>query len=167
MRVPLTGMLVLAAAVASGLCGGCASAPAVSARNSDAEIRSVLQEKVPAQATPDEVSRALDQLGVSGRHRMNYPAADSRPHVLLARLFEPGGFWLHGDDDDVEWVDVSFVFSAPPERLERTIVFRDKLRYFQREPIVYPHAPKRALMSRPGRFPAPIPPPADPLETPQ
>ncbi len=94
---------------------------------------------------------------------MNYPANGARPRVLLARLFEPGGFWLHGDDDDVEWVDVSFAFSALPEKLDRVIVFRDKLRYFDREPIVYPHAPRRALASRPGRFPRPIPPPIDPL----
>jgi hypothetical protein len=153
-------------AAAALLVSGCASAPPISARNSDAEIRGILEARIPAQSTPDEVDRVLDELQVSAKHRMNYAATESRPRVLLARLFEPGGFWVRGDDDDVEWVDVSFVFSPPPERLDRTIVFRDKLRYFHGDPIVFSHAPKRALASRPGRFPLPIPPPMDPIAEP-
>lgn len=158
-----------AACVAAGLCSGCAGGhpPAVSARNSDTEVRDIVAARIPVGSTPEQVESGLDALGVSGKYRMNYAATDARPRVLLARLFEPGGFWLHSDDDLVEWVDVSFVFTQPPEKLDRTIVFRDKLRYFQREPIVYPHAPKRALMARPGRFPAPIPPPEDPMVIPQ
>jgi hypothetical protein len=131
---------------------------------SDEQIRSTLATQIPPGASPDQVKQGLGKLGVGDKYRIDYPPKDGRPQVLLTRLFDAGGFWMHGEDCDVEWVDVSFVFTPPPERLDRTLLFRDKLRYFNGDPITSPNSPRRPLMARPQHYPAPIPPPVDPLE---
>ena len=151
-------------ACAMTLIGGCA-APGLHARMSDDQVRSVLAANFTPAMTEEDVQSKLDGLGVGRGYRFEYPAAEgpggtARPHVLLVRMFNDGGFFLENEDYVVEWLDVSFVFE-PPNSLSRTAIFRDKLRYFQREPI---DAPSRPTLRPLRPYPAPIPPPADPLE---
>jgi hypothetical protein len=142
---------------------GCASAPKLTARMDDARVRSVLSGACAAGSTESDVQNDLDSLGVSHAYRTIYAGTGDRPRVLLARVFDGRGFWLDSDDTLMNWLDISFVFAADG-RLERTLLFRDKMRYAHGEPITYPNAPRRMLQSPPRHYPAPIPPPADPLE---
>lgn len=166
--LPASLRLRHAKAALIGLCSlllvGCsASTPAVNARMTDDEIRAALAAHVPAGASQAQVEAGLDQMNVSKKWRVHYAAKESRPPVLLARLYEPGGPWIDHTDDDIEFVDVSFVFE-PADRLSKTLLFRDRIRYFGGDPITSPNSPKRVLMKAPERYPLPIAPPVDPLE---
>jgi len=141
---------------------GCA-APGLYARMDDSQIRSVLAEKCPVGSLEAQVSASLDSLGAPKGTRLVYPATEARPRVLLLRLFADRGFWLSSDDADVAWLDISFVFS-PEDKLQRTLLFRDSIRYGFGEPITSPNTPKRPLKGPLKHYPSPIPPPVDPLE---
>lgn len=160
-QIPLVSLRSSAAFVALML-AGCASSP-ILARLDDAQVRSMLAEKCPVGSTEPQVHAGLDALGVSKGSRIEYAATPARPRVLLARQFEDRGPWLSSDDADIEWLDISFVFSNAGA-LERTLLFRDKIRYVRGDPIVYPNAPRRPLAGTLHRYPSPIPPPVDPLE---
>jgi hypothetical protein len=154
--------LALALAVAPVL-AACAGPPGLSARMSDAEVRAVLARDTPPGSTERDVRAALDRLEAPAHSRTVYPAEGSRPKVLLQRVFEGRGFWLHSDNDLVEFLDVSFVFT-PQDTLDRALLHRDKVRYFHGEPVIFPHAPSRPLQHHPAHYPGPLPPPIDPLE---
>jgi hypothetical protein len=142
---------------------GCSAAPQVSARMDDAQVRSVLAAHCPPASTVAQVQSSLDALNVRKGSRILYPTTASRGPVLLVRLFEGRGFWLDSDGSDVKFLDISFAFT-PGEQLDRTLLFRDRLRYVQGDPITSPNSPKRPLARPLDRYPAPIPPPMDPLE---
>ena len=160
IRFNLVLLIALAWVAALGGCGG-GSAPAISARMDDAQVRSILAAKCPAGAMPSQVAAGLDSLGARPGARVAYSATSSRGTVLLVRLFEDRGFWLDSEDTDVKWLDVSFAFSTD-NKLERTLLFRDGIRYVQGEPITSPSSPKRPLARPLGHYPAPIAPPVDP-----
>lgn len=105
-----------------------------------------------------DVQGRLDALKVSRKHRMHYPPTDSRPEVLLVRMFD-GGFWIDEEDDFVEWLDLSLVFEAGG--FDRALLYRDRVRYFEGDPVNPPTRPAAGPMLR---YPGPIPPPVDPLE---
>lgn len=130
-------------------------------RMSDAEIRSTIAAEIEEGDTEREVVAGLERLGTARDKRFLYEANTERGRVVLQRVFESN--FLDSEDDDLEWVDMSFVF-GDAGGLERVVLFRDRLRYFQREPMVFDHAPKRRLMARPGRWPLAVPGPIDPLE---
>jgi len=138
---------------------GCASYP-LHANLEDAELRTRLAANLPHGMSEDAVKSTLVSLRVPERVQMRYPATGGRPEVLLARLFPPGGFWVDDSLDTVEFVDVSFVFD-PTLRLDRTVIYRDQVRYFQGDLV---KGPTREPMTRPPRYPGMPPPPADPLE---
>lgn len=142
---------------------GCASKPMgerFDANVPAAQLRQNLAADFPVGMTEQQVRSKLDQVGVSDKYRMDYPKTDARPHVLLARLFQPGGFWIDDDDEYINWTDVSFVFSAQ-DTLDRIAVFEDGNRYLGGLPI---NPPKRPMAGRMERWPAPPPPPENPLE---
>lgn len=160
-----TGRHILGAGVlGAGLAvGACAGPPGLSARMSDEEVRAVLARETPAGMTEEGVRAAMDRLEAPASSRTVFPADGQRPKVLLQRVFEQRGFWLHSDNDLVEFLDVSFVFTAR-DTLERAMLHRDKVRYIRGEAVVFPNAPRRRLQHHPGHYPRPIPPPVDPLE---
>ncbi len=137
---------------------GCAPGAAIHARMSDEAVREAVARELPAGLTLDQAQTRLDGLRVSRRHRMHYPATETRPEVLLVRLFD-GGFWLESDYDDVEWLDLSLVFEAGG--FDRAVLYRDHVRYFGGDPV---GPPTRAPAGPMRRYPGAIPPPADPLE---
>jgi hypothetical protein len=156
-------MIVLALVLLGGPLGCSQPAPGVSARMDDAEVRSVLSAHCPAGATQAQVASGLDSLNVRSGSRIAYTADAGRGPVLLVRLFEDRGPWLDSGDSDIKFLDVSFAFSKE-DHLERTLLFRDRIRYVQGEPITSPGSPKRALKGPLQPYPHPIPPPVDPLE---
>lgn len=107
-----------------------------------------------------QVNGELDALNISDRWRLRYKATETRPEVLLARLYPPGGFWVDGGDDTVEFVDVSFIFD-PTQTLTGWKMFRDSVRYFNGG-VAY--GPTRPTMAPIADYPAAPPPPKDPLE---
>lgn len=148
----------LLASVAAAACG-CAPYP-LHSNMTDDQIRIVLDENFKPGQSLAEVDGRLDDLRVSGRYRTMYPKTDSRPEVLLARLYPPGGFWLDQEDQLLKFVDVSFVFDDN-HSLVRFPIYRDGIRYFQGDPIYGPtRTPRRPV----PHYPANPPPPADPLE---
>jgi hypothetical protein len=152
------GVLACALVVAVG--SGCSTPPALTSSMNDDQVRATLaQDFSPGMSLP-EVQSKLDDLHISQRYRTLYPRTESRPQVLLARLFPPGGFWLHTEDDLIKYVDVSFVFDAA-DRLERFPIYRDSVRYFHGEPV---YGPTRRPMVPIQPYPASPPLPADPLE---
>jgi hypothetical protein len=158
-----TNLGMLLALLWTAALAACGHAPAVSARMDDALVRSILAAHCSTGSTASQIGAGLDSLGIKPGSRMLYPAAPSRGPVLLVRLFEDRGFWLDSDDADVKWLDISFAFSGD-DHLERTLLFRDRLRYVQGEPITSPNSPKRPLARPLEHYPSPIPPPIDPLQ---
>lgn len=155
--------LACLAALAPALTSACAGPPGLSARMSDDEVRAVLaREARPGTPEPD-LRATLDRLGAPARSRTLYPATESRPAVLLQRVYEGRGMWLQSDNDLVEYLDISLVLT-PDHALERALLHRDKVRFVRGEAIIYPHAPRRKLAGPPTRWPGPLPPPTDPLE---
>lgn len=124
------------------------------------QTRAVVAANFPAGMPLDGVRTKLEELRVKRGDQMLYEATATRPKVLLARLWEPGGFWVTETDEEVKWTDLSFVF-GPSDKLEKTLIFQDGNRYFQGRPV-YP--PSRPLAGGVRDWPAPPGPPMDPLE---
>lgn len=154
--VVITGM---AAAFAMGGCG--LSEPRLTATQSPAKFEEMLRARCVPGMTREQIDGAMDELHVSRRTRLEYPATGERAAVYLVRVFESGGVWVTSDDDVVEWVDVCFVMDSSGERCERIVLFRDGVRYFRGDPV---GPPRRRAAGPVPRYPGSIPPPADPLE---
>lgn len=129
------------------------------ATQTDQELRATIAEHFPPGITVDEVHAALNELGVSKRFRMVYPRTESRPLILLVRMFY-GGFWVDRGRHTLKWADASYVFDGQ-ERLDRVLLYRDRMEYYHGAPLWGPTRPTQGPLRR---FPAPIPPPVDPLE---
>jgi hypothetical protein len=141
------------------LAAACAPYP-LHSNMTDAQIRAVVGDNFPRGLSQDQVGAKLSELRVPDRVRHLYPAEGSRPPVLLARLLPPGGAWLNEGDQTIDWVDLSFVFN-PPGSLDRVLLFRDNVRYFQGRPI---SQPRRPAVRPVDDYPIAPPPPMDPLE---
>jgi len=147
---------IVLAIVATAL-GGCGSYP-LHANLEDAELHKRLSEYFHEGMTIDAVKSELSTLRIHEGDTLLYPKTESRPEVLLARLFPPGGFWIDVMDS-IEFVDVSFVFTSS-RTLERWTVYRDSIRYFEGEAV---KGPSREPMTRMPRYPGKPPPPLNPL----
>jgi len=139
----------------------------ISTRIEDAQAREILSREASAGSTKPQVQAALDRLRVPAAARGVSEATGGvgrearRPRVLLHRFYESGG-WI-STDDHLEFLDLSFVFSQD-DRLEGTLLYRDKVSYVQGEAVVYPHAPRRHPARHPGISTGGLPPSVDPLE---
>ncbi len=151
-------MCVLMLATIATSLGGCGSYP-LHANLEDAELHTRLSEYFHEGMTIDAVKSELSTLRVHEGDTLLYPKTESRPEVLLARLFPPGGFWIDVTDS-IDFVDVSFIFT-PSHTLERWAMYRDSIRYFQGEAV---KGPSREPMTRVPRYPGKPPPPLNPLE---
>lgn len=138
---------------------GCAAYP-LHATMTDDEIRATLAAHFTPGMPEHEVRSELSSLRVPERRRLRYPASESTPTVLLARIAPPGGFWVDDQDDFMEWVDVSFVFDSH-DTLQQWGIFRDGIRYDHGDPI---NAPRRPLLDKVPHWPGEPPPPKDPLD---
>lgn len=128
-----------------------------------AQTREVINANFAAGMPLDDVRARLVELRVKPGDQLLYPATGERGEVLLARLWEPGGFWVRESDQEVKWTDLSFLFDRD-RRLDRTLIYQDGNRYFQGRPAYPPSRPLaggwRDWPGRPG-------PPVDPLENAQ
>jgi hypothetical protein len=162
VQTPFISMQTLGLTAAVAILSACAAPYPLHSNMTDDQIEARLAENFAPGMTQPEVSSKLDELRVPSRYRLDYPRTDSRPEVLLARLYPPGGFWVTHEDDLIKFVDVSFVFdAAAPPKLVRFPIFRDGVRYFQHEPV---YGPTRKPIRPIQPYPASPPPPADPLE---
>ncbi|MBL0921422.1 MAG: hypothetical protein IBJ10_04755 [Phycisphaerales bacterium] len=152
-------------ALAGATLAGCAEPYVLHARLTDP----VFQERAAAEFEPGmnlaEVESRLDALRQGPDQRLWYPPTPTRGPTLLARFFEPGGFWVRSEDALVQWVDLAFEFESNPQDAGATVrsiwMFRDKARYFQGGPA---YGPRRPAMAPLRRWPAPPPPPVDPYQ---
>lgn len=139
----------------------CSTAPyPLHANQTLAQTREVVNANFPSGMPLDSVRTHLEELRVKRGDQLLYEPTATRPKVLLARLWEPGGFWITESDQSVKWTDLSFVFN-PSDQLERTLIYQDGNRYFRGRPTYPPSRPTegglRDYPARPG-------PPLDPLE---
>lgn len=139
----------------------CSTAPyPLHANQTMAQTREVVAANFPPGMPLDSVRTHLVDLRVKRGDQLLYEPTATRPKVLLARLWEPGGFWITESDQNVKWTDLSFVFD-PADKLEKTLIYQDGNRYFQGRPVYPPSRPTegglRDYPARPG-------PPIDPLE---
>lgn len=137
----------------------CAPYP-LHANQTMAQTREVVSANFAAGMPLDDVRARLVELRVKPGDQLLYPATAERGEVLLARLWEPGGFWVRESDQEVKWTDLSFLFDRD-RRLDRTLIYQDGNRYFEGRPVYPPSRPLaggwRDWPGRPG-------PPVDPLE---
>lgn len=139
----------------------CSTAPyPLHANQTMPQTREVVVAEFPAGMPLESVRAHLEEARVKRGDQMLYPATSDHGHVLLARLWEPGGFWVTEPDQDVKWTDLSFVFDRD-DKLERVLIYQDGNRYFQGRPV-YP--PSRATEGGLRDYPVRPGPPADPLE---
>jgi hypothetical protein len=154
---------------------GCGSTPALSARMSDADVRVVLNRDIPMGSSEETVHASLDRLGGHKDYRQLYVDPHSENRVLLQRLYDGRGPWVSTYDEDLKFLDISFVFApeaksqnAPERGLTKILLFRDKVRFVQGQAIFSPSSPKRKFKGQHGNGPRSwlggLPPPADPLE---
>ncbi len=129
------------------------------ATQNDQELRATLAANFPPGITVQEVHTRLDELGVGNRFRTLYPAIDSRPEVLLVRMYY-GGFWVDRGRYTLKWADASYVFDEAGG-LDRVLLYRDRVEYYDYGPL---WGPLRRAQGPVHRWPSPIPPPIDPLE---
>ena len=88
------------------------------------------------------------------------PTAERPEKVLLARSFMDRGMWLDGADSDIQFMDISYVFS-PQNQLTRVLIFNDRVRYIEGWPSGTNDRPLQGPLKQ---YPFPIPPPIDPLQ---
>lgn len=137
------------------------NAPPILARLQTPELQATLQQHTPIGSTQAQVNAGLDALQIPAGLRETYLPTPERPEtVLLARSFMDRGFWLSGADSDIQWMDISYVFS-PQDRLERVLVFYDRVRYNEGWPTGTNDRPLKGPLKQ---YPFPIPPPVDPLQ---
>lgn len=143
------------------LLAACSTAPyPLHANQTLAQTREVVSANFPAGMPLDQVKARLVDLRISPGDQILYPATATRPKVLLARLWEPGGFWVTESDQNIKWTDLSFLFD-PADMLQRTLIYQDGNRYFQGRPAYPPSRPlEGGIRDWPGR-PGP---PIDPIE---
>jgi hypothetical protein len=157
----LTNTLALIAGAMSIALAACAPYP-LHANMLDAEFHAVLSRHFRPGMSQAEVHAALDDLRVSRRDRLLY---DTNPPQLLARVYQPGGRFIHQDDQTIEWVDTWFVFGGGRgelNSLSRWYTRRGSQRYFHGEPVYAPPLSETAGPTR--RYPFSPPPPAQPPE---
>lgn len=168
-------LIALLATLLLAALSGCGSAPALSARMTDAQVREVLAREIPTGSSEQTVHASLDRLGGHAGYRKLYIDPTSERRVLLQRLYDGRGPWISTDDEDLKYLDISFVFTpeakgpdAPERGLARTLLFRDKVRFVHGQAIFSPNSPKRKLKGQEGSGPRSwlggLPPPVDPLE---
>jgi len=148
----------LLATLGAVLVGGCGTYP-LNANMEDSQINAVLAEHFHAGMPVESIKAELTTLRVNEGDTLLYPKTDTRPQVLLARLWPPGGFWIDGTTDSVNFVDVSFVLT-PSSTLERWALYDDSIRYLGGEAV---KGPMREPMTRVPNYPGKPPPPLDPL----
>ncbi len=136
---------------------GCAVTK-MGATQNDQELRATLAANFPPGMSVDQVHAKLNDLGVSKKFRTLYPKTESRPEVLLVRMYY-GGFWVDQGRYTLKWADASYIFGDAG--LERVLLYRDHVEYFYGDPLWPPTRPAQGPLYR---WPAPIPPPIDPLE---
>ena len=155
----LNVLIVAGFVVFTALLQGCGGSYPLHANMEDAQISTVLGQHFRPGMTVDSVRSELSALRVHEGDTLLYPKTETRPEVLLARLFPPGGFWIDVTDS-IEFVDVSFEFSGAGT-LDRWVMFRDSIRYFHGEAV---KGPSREPMTRVPPYPGKPPPPINPLE---
>ncbi|MCC6677841.1 MAG: hypothetical protein IT436_11905 [Phycisphaerales bacterium] len=139
----------------------CSTAPyPLHANQTLAQTREVVNANFPPGMPLDTVRSTLENLRVKRGDQLLYEPTATRPKVLLARLWEPGGFWITESDQTIKWTDLSFLFD-PADKLERTLIYQDGNRYFEGRPAYPPSRPlEGGIRDWPGR-PGP---PIDPIE---
>lgn len=155
-----TAIITLLCAFACFFTTACSAPSKINANMTDTTLRAKLATVIQDGMTREQVDQGLDTLDVSKDWRMWYDAQDGRPPIQFVRIFPPGGFWPQNDGGFISWVDVSFVFSNGTN-LSRTVLFRDGVRYTGAYPL---NPPQRTPAGPIGAFPAPIPPPLNPLQ---
>ena len=138
---------------AGGVCAvltGCASYP-LHANLTDAEFNGRASEAFYEGMTREEVETRLDSLRLTKKWRI----VREDPPGILQRVWEPGGFWVEGDFDIVEWVDMEFHFDRE-WTLERWATTRHSMRYDNGRPYTWDSAD-----GPPRNFPLPPLPPRE------
>ncbi len=152
MQKPL--IAILSAIV---MLAGCATTK-MGATQSDQELRATLDQNFPKGMSVEQVHAKLNDLGVSKKFRIVYPRTESRPAILLVRMYY-GGFWVDSGRYTLNWADASYVFGDAG--LDRVLLYRDRVEYYDFDPLWPPTRPAQGPVYR---WPSPIPPPIDPLE---
>lgn len=158
---PIPALLATLAAVTLS---GCAPYP-LHANMLDPQFNSVLDQNFRPGMSRAQVESQLDALRIPQRDRLWY---DTDPPQLLARVYQPGGRFIHQDDQTIEWVDTWFVFGGGGggpgqfDSLSRWYTRRGSQRYFHGEPVYAPPPTETASPTR--RYPFSPPPPAEPPE---
>ena len=128
----------------------------------DREFNSVLDQNFRPGMSQGDVHATLDDLRISRNDRLLY---ETDPPQLLARVYQPGGRFIHQDDQTIEWVDTWFVFGGGRgefDSLTRWYTRRGSQRYFHGQPVYAPPPSETAYPTR--RSPFSPPPPAEPPE---
>lgn len=155
--IPSTLLTLIAACLLTAQ--ACAPYP-LHANMLDREFNSVLNQNFRPGMSQADVHAALDALRVSRNDRLLY---ETDPPQLLARVYQPGGRFIHQDDQTIEWVDTWFVFGGGRgelHSLSRWYTRRGSQRYFHGQPVYTPPPTETAAPTR--RYPFSPPPPAEP-----
>jgi hypothetical protein len=155
----LTNTVALLAGATTVALTACAPYP-LHANMLDPQFHSVLDQNFRPGMSRGEVDARLDDLRVSRNDRLMY---ETVPPQLLARVYQPGGRFIHQDDQTIEWVDTWFVFgggAGEMDSLSRWYTRRGNQRYFHGEPVYSPTDTAYPAQ----RYPFSPPPPAQPPE---
>ena len=147
--------------VCSSLLTACQSAP-ILARLQTPDLIATLDKHTPIGSSEAQVRAGLNAMEIPSGLVIDYPPTAERPEkVLLARSFMDRGMWLDGADSDIQFMDISYVFS-PQDQVTRILIFNDRIRYVEGQP--YGNSGGRPLRGPLKQYPFPIPPPVDPLQ---
>lgn len=139
---------------------GCTSYPLHGNLNND-EIRERIGANFHLGMNLTQVQARLAELRVSERYVRVY--ADAPPRSMLVRLYPPGGPWVSGDDDILNWVDVVFTFDSA-DTLIAARSRRDSMRYYHGDPVGSTERLGGPLRRDPASLPPPLnPPEGDPI----
>lgn len=141
---------------------GCGSSAPILARLQTPDLIATLDKHTPVGSSEAQVRAGLNALEIPSGLVIDYPPTAERPEkVLLARSFMDRGMWLDGADSDIQFMDISYVFS-PQDHVMRILIFNDRIRYVDGQP--YGNSGGRPLRGPLKEYPFPIPPPLDPLQ---
>ena len=149
MRVSGAHKFVLLGAACAALTG-CASYP-LHANLTDQEFAARAGESFHQGMPRAEVESTLDTLRLPPKWRI----VRESPPGILQRVWEPGGFWVVGATDIVEWIDLEFHFDEA-WTLERWSSTRHRMRYDNGRPYTWD-----AADGPPRNFPLPPLPPRE------
>jgi hypothetical protein len=160
-------MICVWAFIAAVVALGCASVPRQALRASmpDEELRTTINQHFRVGMNEADVRRELAVLKVRDRDLRLYDAVSvggiDRPRVVFARVWPAGGRWIDDTTSRLDWIDLSFVMSAP-DRLDDVRAFRDGIVYSPEGGRL--GGPTRVRMPTSWSWPQEVPFPKDPLE---